>query len=70
MLTHPHAKPEKVGVKDCTSILSGLRLVKESEAAGAEVFIAVAGLLTSIVMLRSNAFNRATAYAGMLAANP
>ncbi len=31
MLTHPHAKPEKVEVKDCTSILSGLRLVKEPE---------------------------------------
>ena len=31
MLTHPHAKPEKVEVKDCTAILSGLRLVKEPE---------------------------------------
>jgi Xaa-Pro aminopeptidase len=31
MLTHPHAKPEKLEVKDCTSILSGLRLVKEPE---------------------------------------
>jgi Xaa-Pro aminopeptidase len=31
MLTHPHAKPEKVEVKDCTPILSGLRLVKEPE---------------------------------------
>jgi Xaa-Pro aminopeptidase len=31
MLTHPHAKPEKVEVKDCTSILSALRLVKEPE---------------------------------------
>jgi Xaa-Pro aminopeptidase len=31
MLTHPHAKPEKVEVQDCTSILSALRLVKEPE---------------------------------------
>ncbi len=31
MLTHPHAKPEKVAVKDCTSILSELRIVKEYE---------------------------------------
>jgi Xaa-Pro aminopeptidase len=29
MLTHPHAKPEGVTVKDCTHILSGLRLVKD-----------------------------------------
>ncbi len=32
------------------------------------LFIASAGLLTSIVMLRSNVFNRATAYVGLLAA--
>jgi hypothetical protein len=32
------------------------------------LFIAVAGLLASIIMLRSNVFNRATAYVGMLAA--
>lgn len=31
MLTHPHAKPEKVTVKDCTHIMSELRLVKDSE---------------------------------------
>jgi Xaa-Pro aminopeptidase len=29
MLTHPHAKPQAVGVADCTSILSGMRTVKE-----------------------------------------
>ncbi|MBI5839919.1 MAG: aminopeptidase P family protein [Chloroflexi bacterium] len=29
MLTHPHAKPEKVLPKDCTHILSELRMVKE-----------------------------------------
>ena len=31
MLTHPHAKPEKVVVKDCTHILSELRIVKDDE---------------------------------------
>jgi len=31
MLTHPHAKPEKVAVKDCTHIMSGLRIVKDDE---------------------------------------
>jgi Xaa-Pro aminopeptidase len=31
MLTHPHAKPEKVTVKDCTHILSELRIVKDAE---------------------------------------
>jgi Xaa-Pro aminopeptidase len=31
MVTHPHAKPEKVTVKDCTPILSELRMVKEAE---------------------------------------
>src|SRR5512146_1007333 len=31
MLTHPHAKPEKILPKDCTHILSELRMVKEAE---------------------------------------
>jgi Xaa-Pro aminopeptidase len=31
MLTHPHAKPQEVAVKDCTHILSALRIVKEPE---------------------------------------
>ena len=31
MMTHPHAKPEKVVPKDCTHILSELRMVKEPE---------------------------------------
>ena len=31
MLTHPHAKPEKVAVKDCTHIMSELRTVKDDE---------------------------------------
>ena len=29
MLTHPHAKPEGVTTKDCTDILSKLRMIKE-----------------------------------------
>ncbi|MDI6742880.1 MAG: aminopeptidase P family N-terminal domain-containing protein [Smithella sp.] len=31
MFTHPHAKPEGVEPKDCTPIMSALRLVKDSE---------------------------------------
>jgi Xaa-Pro aminopeptidase len=31
MLTHPHGKPEKVAVRDCTHILSELRIVKDAE---------------------------------------
>ncbi|MDE3090958.1 MAG: aminopeptidase P family protein, partial [Chloroflexota bacterium] len=31
MMTHPHAKPKDVAVKDCTHILSELRIVKEPE---------------------------------------
>ena len=31
MFIHPHAKPEKVTVKDCTHIMSELRMVKDAE---------------------------------------
>ena len=31
MLTHPHAKPESVVAKDCTHIMSELRMVKDAE---------------------------------------
>src|SRR4030042_2397775 len=31
MLTHPHAKPATITVKDCTPIMSGLRIVKDKE---------------------------------------
>jgi Xaa-Pro aminopeptidase len=34
MLTHPHAKPKKVAVKDCTPLLSELRMVKDDEEIG------------------------------------
>ncbi|NHJ01879.1 MAG: aminopeptidase P family protein [Candidatus Heimdallarchaeota archaeon] len=29
MMTHPHAKPEEVAIKDCTDILSQMRMIKE-----------------------------------------
>lgn len=31
MLTHPHAKPQDLNAKDCTVVLSTLRLIKEKE---------------------------------------
>src|SRR5512143_1236054 len=31
MLTHPHAKPDNVAVKDCTHLLSELRIAKDKE---------------------------------------
>lgn len=31
MLTHPHAKPPGINVKDCTHLLSGLRIIKDKE---------------------------------------
>ena len=31
MLTHPHGKPKGVTVKDCTHVMSELRIVKEEE---------------------------------------
>jgi Xaa-Pro aminopeptidase len=31
MLTHPHAKPTAITVKDCTHLLSALRIVKDKE---------------------------------------
>ncbi len=31
MLTHPHAKPEAVTAKDCTHVMSELRIVKDAE---------------------------------------
>jgi len=34
MLTHPHGKPKDVAVKDCTHILSGLRIVKDPAEIG------------------------------------
>ena len=31
MVTHPHAKPKSVTVKDCTHVMSQLRIVKGPE---------------------------------------
>lgn len=31
MFTHPHAKPKEIEAKDCTSLMSALRLVKEDQ---------------------------------------
>jgi Xaa-Pro aminopeptidase len=31
IITHPHAKPEGVGARDCTPIMSSLRIVKEEK---------------------------------------
>jgi len=51
MLTHPHAKPEKVQVKDCTHILSELRMVKDAEeieAIRAAAKVAEAGMAAAV----------------------
>lgn len=55
MLTHPHAKPEGVEAKDCTHIMSELRIVKDSEEierirASAEV--AEAGMKAAVEALK------------------
>lgn len=55
MLTHPHAKPEKVTVKDCTHILSELRMVKEAEEIGHiqdAAKVAVAGMKATVGVLK------------------
>jgi len=31
MMTHPHAKPEQVAAKDCTHIMSEMRIVKDED---------------------------------------
>ncbi|MCL7454225.1 MAG: Xaa-Pro peptidase family protein [Anaerolineae bacterium] len=51
MMTHPHAKPEEVAVKDCTHILSELRMVKEPgeiERIRAAAQVAGAGMAAAI----------------------
>jgi Xaa-Pro aminopeptidase len=47
MLTHPHAKPAAVSVKDCTHLMSELRMVKdgdEIDLISAAARVAVAGM--------------------------
>ncbi|MDP2603531.1 MAG: Xaa-Pro peptidase family protein [Deltaproteobacteria bacterium] len=51
MLTHPHAKPAAVTVKDCTHIISQLRIVKEGpeiEFIGEAAKVADAGMTAAI----------------------
>jgi Xaa-Pro aminopeptidase len=51
MLTHPHAKPEKVVPRDCTSILSSMRMVKEPgeiERIKASAKVADAGIAAAV----------------------
>jgi Xaa-Pro aminopeptidase len=55
MMTHPHAKPEGVSVKDCTPILSQLRMVKEPaeiERIRAAAKVAVAGMTAALKAAR------------------
>ena len=55
MLTHPHAKPPGITVKDCTHLLSGLRIVKgkeEIKRIKAAAKIAVKGMKTAVKALR------------------
>jgi Xaa-Pro aminopeptidase len=55
MLTHPHAKPAEVKVKDCTHILSELRLVKgpeEIERIQAAAKVADAGMAAAVKAVR------------------
>jgi Xaa-Pro aminopeptidase len=55
MLTHPHAKPERVAVKDCTNIMSRLRIVKddgEVEAIRSAARVAVAGMKAAVESVR------------------
>jgi Xaa-Pro aminopeptidase len=56
MLTHPHAKPEAIAVKDGTSILSSLRMVKEPneiERIRAATRVADAGMQAAIEAVRA-----------------
>lgn len=55
MLTHPHGKPEKVAVKDCTPVLSALRIAKddgEIERIRAAAGIAAAGMAAAVKALK------------------
>ena len=55
MLTHPHGKPEKVLAKDCTPILSEMRIVKEDaeiERIRAAASVAVAGMAAAAGCLK------------------
>jgi hypothetical protein len=54
MLTHPHAKPKDVVTKDCTHILSEMRIVKEPEEIGrirAAAKVAATGMMAAVEMM-------------------
>ena len=56
MLTHPHGKPEKVAVKDCTPVLSGLRIVKddgEIDRIKEAAKVAVAGMKAAVASVKA-----------------
>jgi Xaa-Pro aminopeptidase len=51
MVTHPHAKPQGVVVKDCTPILSDLRMIKDAdeiERIGAAARVADVGMRAAV----------------------
>jgi len=55
MFTHPHAKPKDVAVKDCTPILSELRMVKgtgEIELIQKAAKVAEAGMAAAVAALK------------------
>jgi len=55
MMTHPHAKPERVEARDCTHIMSELRLVKDEEeiqSIRAAAKVADKGMNAAIVSLK------------------
>jgi Xaa-Pro aminopeptidase len=55
MLTHPHAKPAGIAVKDCTHLLSELRIVKDKEeikCIKAAAKAAVKGMKASVAVLK------------------
>jgi Xaa-Pro aminopeptidase len=55
MMTHPHAKPEGLEVRDCTHILSQMRLIKETEEIqriGNAAKVAVKGAESAIQAVR------------------
>lgn len=57
MLTHPHAKPAGVTVKDCTHLMSQLRIVKDNEEIEfikAAAKVADAGMTAAVKAVRSD----------------
>jgi Xaa-Pro aminopeptidase len=55
MVTHPHAKPERVRASDCTHLLSELRMVKDAgeiERIGGAARVADAGMAAALQAVR------------------